>query len=53
MITIAEVIPKEQEVQVPHWGRQPRNPTPTQAPRTFGFEGQWDLLSGKSECHGK
>ena len=30
-ITIAEVIPEEQEVQAPHWGHQPRSPTPTQA----------------------
>lgn len=50
IITITEVLPKEQGFRAPHQGPQPRNPTPRrQATTTSGFEGQKGLSAGEQE----
>lgn len=54
MITIVEVLPKEQGIQVPHQDPQSKSPTlGRHVPRTSGFEGQQHLCMGKPEGYRK
>lgn len=54
IITITEVLPKEQGFRAAHQGPQPRNPTSRrQATTTSGFEGQKGLRAGQQEGCGK